>query len=51
MRFADKHPIMAKTDWAMFFDCDEFLCLEAPFKTAADLIESVPDDIDAIALQ
>ena len=51
MRLADKHPLMAKTDWAMFFDCDEFLCLEAPFKTAADLIESVPDDTDAIALQ
>ena len=51
MRLADKHPLMAKTNWAMFFDCDEFLSLEAPFKTATDLIDSVPDDTDAIALQ
>ena len=42
---------MAKSNWAMFFDCDEFLSLEAPFKTATDLIDSVPDDTDAIALQ
>ena len=51
MQLADKHPLMAETDWAMFFDCDEFLCLQAPMLTIRDLLTTVQDDTDAIALQ
>lgn len=50
MQLADKHPLMRATTWAMFFDCDEFLCLDAPMATVTDLIALVPDDTDAIAL-
>ena len=50
MRLADAHPLMASADWAIFLDCDEFLCLDAPMQTFADLIGSVDDDTDAIAL-
>jgi hypothetical protein len=50
MRLADAHPLMKTTDWVIFFDCDEFLCLEAPMMTFGDLIASVPKDTDAIAL-
>mgnify|MGYP001046150907 FL=1 len=51
MQLADKHPLMAETDWAMFFDCDEFLCLQAPMLTIRDLLTTIQDDTDAIALQ
>jgi hypothetical protein len=51
MQLADKHPLMKSTDWAMFFDCDEFLCLQAPIKTINTLIAATPDNTDAIALQ
>jgi hypothetical protein len=51
MKLADKHPLMKATDWAMFFDCDEFLCLAAPLASVTGLIGSVPTDTDAIALQ
>lgn len=50
MRLADAHPLMKSADWVIFFDCDEFLCLEAPMATFGDLIASLPDDTDAIAL-
>jgi len=32
MRLADRHDLMKQADWALFFDCDEFLCLEAPMR-------------------
>jgi hypothetical protein len=51
MKLADKHPLMKATAWAMFFDCDEFLCLAAPLTSVTDLIRSVPENTDAIALQ
>lgn len=51
MQLADKHPLMKTTDWAMFFDCDEFLCLAAPLSCVRDLIVSTPDNTDAIAVQ
>ncbi len=51
MKLADNHPHMKQTDWAMFFDCDEFLGLAAPFTCVSELIKSVPNDTDAIALQ
>ena len=50
MRLADLHPLMKAADWVIFFDCDEFLCLEASMLTFADLIASVPETSDAIAL-
>jgi len=50
MRLADTHPLMQAADWVLFFDCDEFLCLEAPLLDLNDLIASVPNDTDAIAL-
>ena len=51
MRLADRHPQMKTADWAMFFDCDEFLCLKEPLNSISDLISSVPKTTDAIALQ
>ena len=27
LKLADDHPWTAQAEWAMFFDCDEFLCL------------------------
>lgn len=51
MRMADQHPAMKAADWAIFFDCDEFICLTEPLNTLPDLITSVPDETDAIALQ
>lgn len=27
LKLAQEHPWLAETDWALFFDCDEFLCL------------------------
>ena len=50
MRLADRHDLMKQADWALFFDCDEFLCLEAPMRSLNDLIAAVPADTDAIAL-
>ncbi|MEP0190035.1 MAG: glycosyltransferase family 2 protein, partial [Erythrobacter sp.] len=51
MKLADNHPQMKQADWAMFFDCDEFVGLEAPLASVSDLIKSVPTDTDAIGLQ
>ena len=50
MQLADKHTLMRSATWAMFFDCDEFLCLDAPMSNLTDLIASVPEGTDAIAL-
>ncbi|WP_342847637.1 glycosyltransferase family 2 protein [Sulfitobacter sp. AS59] len=50
MRLADAHPLIKAADWVIFFDCDEFLCLEAPMGTFGDLIASVGEETDAIAL-
>lgn len=50
MRMADAHPLTKAADWALFFDCDEFLCLERPLRSFNDLIASVPEDASAIAL-
>ncbi|WP_439149880.1 glycosyltransferase family 2 protein [Sulfitobacter sp.] len=50
MRLADGHPLMQAADWVIFFDCDEFLCLEAPLQSFNDLIAAVPENTDAIAL-
>ncbi|EEB85315.1 glycosyltransferase family 2 protein [Roseobacter sp. GAI101] len=50
MRLADGHPLMQTADWVIFFDCDEFLSLEAPLLSFGDLIASVPTNTDAIAL-
>lgn len=50
MRQADRHKLVKSADWVIFFDCDEFLCLDAPMKSFGDLIQSTPADTDAIAL-
>ena len=50
MRLADGHPLMQTADWVIFFDCDEFLCLEAPLQSFNDLIAAVPENTDAIAM-
>ncbi len=50
MRLADGHLLMAQADWVIFFDCDEFLCLEAPMRTFGHLIASVDEKTNAIAL-
>ena len=50
MRLADQHDLVKAADWVLFFDCDEFLCLQAPLRTFDDLLASVPLSTDAIAL-
>lgn len=50
MQLADQHPLMKATDWAIFFDCDEFFCLQSPLTSISDLIASMPQGTDAIAL-
>lgn len=52
LKLADAHPMVAQADWAMFFDCDEFLCLPDG-GTVADLIgmlEAEQGRFDALAL-
>lgn len=50
MRLADRHDLVKEADWVLFFDCDEFLCLQAPMRTFDDLLASAPPSTDAIAL-
>lgn len=50
MQLADRHPRMQTADWVLFFDCDEFLCLQAPLATIPELIRAQPEGTDAIAL-
>jgi hypothetical protein len=50
MQLADQHPLMKTAEWVMFFDCDEFLCLQPPLRSIPDLIHAQPEGTDAIAL-
>ncbi len=52
LKLAQDHPALADADWAMFFDCDEFMCLPDG-GTLADLIaglEQKEGRFDALAL-
>ncbi len=51
LKHASDHPAYGSADWALFFDCDEFLCL--PDLTLPDLItrfENLSGQFDALAL-
>ena len=49
LKLADNHPWLAESEWAMFFDCDEFLCL-AEGGSVADLTALNGGAFDALAL-
>ena len=52
LKLADDHPWVAEADWAMFFDCDEFLCLPNG-GSVQDLIAELEEEqgqFDALAL-
>ncbi len=49
LKLADDHPWLADADWAMFFDCDEFLCLPQG-GSVKDLTALKGGAFDAIAL-
>ncbi len=52
LKLAQDHPWLAEADWALFFDCDEFLCLPNG-GTVRDLIEGFEAEqgtFDALAL-
>ncbi len=51
LKLASDHPAYASADWALFFDCDEFLCLQDA--TLPDLLtrfEAASGSFDALAL-
>lgn len=50
MRLADADPLMKAADWVIFFDCDEYLCLDGGLRGFGDLIAHLPADTDAVAL-
>ena len=43
LNIAKKHPLVKAADWVMFFDCDEYLNLPAPFADLPALIRTMPD--------
>lgn len=49
LKLADDHPWTAQAEWAMFFDCDEFLCLPNG-GSVADLTGLKGGEFDALAL-
>jgi len=50
MKLADRHPLVKDADWVMFFDSDEFLCLDPELDGVAGLIAAAPEGTQAIAL-
>lgn len=50
LRTAWKHPLRKSADWLLGIDLDEFVNIHAPGHAFADLIASLPQDADAVAL-
>jgi len=51
LRAARDHPALARADWAMFLDCDEFLNLRPPHGGLTDVIAALPQEAEAMALR
>lgn len=49
LKLLGDHALTRSADWAMFFDCDEFLCFSGEIETVSDLIQACGAP-DAIAL-
>jgi hypothetical protein len=52
LKLAQDHPLLADANWAMFFDCDEFLCLPEGGSIAnlISKLEGAQGRFDALAL-
>ncbi len=42
---------LVDADWVLHLDCDEFINLRAPLQSFEDLMGSLPEDADAVALR
>lgn len=51
LKLAADHPMLARANWAMFIDCDEFINLRAPYADLTQVIAALPDGADAMALR
>lgn len=49
-KHATSHPLLEQADWAIVFDCDEFINLRTPLNTLQDLFTALPDNTDAVAM-
>ena len=50
LKHAWEQPQLAAADWVLISDCDEFINLRSPLNTLQDLVQTLPDDADAMAL-
>ena len=50
LRLADKHPMVKAADWVIFLDADEYPVFDAPLSGFPDLIATLSEGTDAVAL-
>ncbi len=50
LKHATDHPLVAQADWVLVTDCDEFINLRSPYGTLKEMIEALPDEVDAMAM-
>ncbi len=51
LKAVERHAAYKGADWAMFFDCDEFVNLRAPYQSISDVIAALPPEAEAMALR
>ncbi len=51
LKRAADHPMLARADWAIFLDCDEFLNLRPPYADLPQVLKALPEGTDAMALR
>jgi hypothetical protein len=49
-KHATGHELLRRADWAIVFDCDEFINLRAPLDSLQDLVAALPAGTDAVAM-
>lgn len=50
LKHATDHALVADADWVLVADCDEFINLRDPNETLKDMIASLPEGTDAMAM-
>ena len=50
LRLADKHPLVKAAEWVIFLDADEYPVFDAPLSGFPDLIATLSEGTDAVAL-
>jgi len=50
LKHATGHALVADADWVLVTDCDEFINLRSPNGTLKDMIATLPEGVDAMAM-